>query len=224
MAWLSGPNNLNDLSNDPEASETIVDACHAGLFDTSPSGCIVLTDANHLVECCSPATTSLFLNMYTENARGNPVQCPGFRHGSVAQAIERTEGHLQCLAMAESMVDAQMLRALAQCPDLRGVHFKQCTGHAATASSASSGAAEGTVEPPSDQDIAAMLRSCPKLEWLHFDVSSSSCGSRGDYFGDDSFSALADGCCPNLKVLWVDSTQHTSTHLHCSLAEPDTIR
>ena len=110
-----------------------------------------------------------------------------------------------------------VLTALAAgCPELRGLMLAQCDGvkavpegAAAAAAAASSSAGVAVAEalgPPSDAAIAAVLRACPKLEWLYVDVCSDPhrCGGE-TYFGDESWRALAEGACPNLKVLWVDA-------------------
>ena len=76
-----------------------------------------------------------------------------------------------------------MLAALATCPNLRGLTLSMTETYAG------------------DADLAPIISSCPHLRWLYIDETSG-------LFQDASWKALLqEGSCPNLEVLWMESTK-----------------
>jgi len=217
--WLP-PTNLNDHSADPN----IVDGCHAALLvpdELQRTTHSVLT-SQALLSAVTPTTNCLFLNCYSNAGEG--FQCPGFDPEAVPQAVAKAGQALQCLAVTEGPVGKSLLEALSgHCPNLKGLMLDSCTvpvvSQDPSSSSSSSSYARKVpdeAETPNDALLAAVLRHCPKLEWLYVDIADG-------HFGDMCWRALADNCCPNLTVLWVDSVGH-GPNLGASFGSPALVR
>eukprot|EP00563_Minutocellus_polymorphus_P020716 CAMPEP_0197728640 /NCGR_PEP_ID=MMETSP1434-20131217/27594_1 /TAXON_ID=265543 /ORGANISM="Minutocellus polymorphus, Strain CCMP3303" /LENGTH=86 /DNA_ID=CAMNT_0043315127 /DNA_START=13 /DNA_END=269 /DNA_ORIENTATION=+ len=85
--------------------------------------------------------------------------------------------------MTDGIVTKEIMSALAKCSNLRGLMLSMTQTHA------------------TDADLAPIISSCPDLRWLYIDETSG-------LFQDASWQALLkDGSCPNLEVLWVESTK-----------------
>merc|ERR1740130_2037670 len=157
----------------------------------------------------SAATKCLFVNCFAP--KGNGFQCAGYDRAALPRAIATTEGNLQCFSAVESAVTEAELSALCKCPALRGLMLAQ---------SGSEMCADGNAEPATDEAMARVLRSCPKLRWLFVEPSAG----QEPYFGTACFTALADGCCPELELLWVDGVDRTSDLIGRCYADPASVR
>lgn len=189
------PTNLEDHAKD----ETIVDGCHLDLIDskdgktylTGPFLEAAIVDATRPVEC-------VFLN----GAQSNPGS--EISADDIASAISKCKDTLLCVSMTECKMNANLVSALASCPKLRGLTLENCQLRG-----------EGKARP-TDESLAAVLRSCPDLRWIF--VKSS-------LFGGECWNVLVeDGACPNLEVLWVDAPLHTLDRTEAARGDHDTIR
>ena len=179
--------------------ETIVDGCHLDLID-SKDGKTYLTGPNleaAIVEARKPVEC-VFLN----GAQSNPGS--EISADDIASAVSRCKDTLLCASMTECKMNANLVSALASCPKLRGLTLENCQLRG-----------EGDARP-TDESLAAVLRSCPDLRWVF--VKSS-------LFGGECWNVLAEeGACPNLEVLWVDAPVHTVDRTEVARGEHNTIR
>ena len=181
VAWLPD-SNVNDHADD----ESIVDACHLDLVNHK-NGNSYLT-AETLNEAVHSGTTCIFVSLFNNNNNNNmgnednPAQ-------ALVDAIQTCASSLRCISLTESFISKEILQALASCPNLAGILLD---GLHHTNNNNNDHAASTTAN---DDELAAVLRACPKLTWLYVD---------DNMFGTACWTALAD--CPNLEVLWVDST------------------
>jgi hypothetical protein len=203
LCWNT-PVTLDDMSDECGEGGTIVDTCHANLFKCNPAArrtdILLTTDA--LVSACGPATNSLFLNCF--DAKGSGFCCAGWTKDAVKNAIAKTNGNLQVFSNVEGEMSLAIVAALETCTDLRGILLAQC---------------RQTLDKKqmvTDAAMASLLRSSPHLTFLW--VSEPRC------FGDLCWSALAEGCCPQLEFLWVDQNDTSSNRIGRTLANPDIVR
>jgi hypothetical protein len=135
--------------------------------------------AENLNEAVHSGTKCIFVSLFKT---GDPQ--------ALVDAIQTCASSLQCISLTESVISKNILQALASCPNLSGILLDDLQNSNNAASRAN------------DDGLAAVLRACPKLTWLYVDDSM---------FGTACWTALADknGTCPNLEVLWVDSTTNS---------------
>jgi hypothetical protein len=190
--WFT-PTNLNDLATDT----TIVNTSHASLLVPGPGHSTCLITEENLVNACSPSTQCLFVNCFRESETYHKT--PGYNHTAVPRAISVTQGKLQCVSLVETNVTSLIVEELLNCKEMKGLMLSNCFND--------------KTHPVTDELFASLLRaSGSQLEWLYFDVNGSN-------FGEKCFEALADGCCPKLKLLYVERPVYTLVR-----ASPSTIR
>ena len=130
----------------------------------------------------------------------NSYDTQNMKSAAIVQAIDMCKDSLKCFSLTEGIVTKDMLAALAQCPSLRGLTLSMTETHAG------------------DADLAPIISSCPEMRWLYIDETSG-------LFQDASWSALfKDGSCPNLEVLWVESTKGGEGRRNVARGNHDAIR
>ena len=118
----------------------------------------------------------------------------------IVEAIDICKDNLKCFSITEGIVTKEILSALAKCLNLRGLTLSMTKTHAG------------------DADLAPIITSCPDLRWLFIDETSG-------LFRDASWQALLnDGACPNLEILWVDSTENGDGRRNVARGDHDLIR
>ena len=186
-AWQT-PSNLEDHHGD----ETVVDACHAGLFSMNYAErrTDILTRTESILEAIKPgATQCLFINCFSQSGPG--FQCAGFEDTAVSRAIAATRGSLRCLSLTESQVCKSDVEAL-MAGGGDGGEGKEGGGDGGEGKEGQKGKDGGgdgggctdlrgfmlsqcsnsTTDPLTDEAMAAMLRSPTgrKLRWLWVDI------------------------------------------------------
>jgi hypothetical protein len=116
------------------------------------------------------------------------------------QAIQACP-NLQCISLI-AVVSSEILHALSKCHDLRGLTLSLLGVQRCTAT---------------DQDMASLLRACSKLKWLFVDSDKKSFAAR-------SWSALDNGACPKLHVLWIDCTTNCDGRTSVTRGDHEVIR
>jgi hypothetical protein len=109
----------------------------------------------------------------------------------LVRAIKATNGGLLGITLTEGVLSKGILTAISGCKNLRCL-LLDATSIAETRYGDDD-------DGPTDEALAGLLRSCPKLKFIFVQMS----GNRNPYFGKKSWDALTDGCCPALEVLWV---------------------
>ena len=191
VTWY--PNsNLDDHSND----ETIVDACHLDLVNKEDGGSTFCTPEN-LKKAVHPGTTCIFMNNYQRSP------C---KPQSLLDSIQTCAGSLQCIALSETYISNNILQAVASCPNLLGITLDMLMMN-------TGGSSHSTA---TDEGLAAVLRSCPKLKWLFV--------QNDKIFGTACWTALAGGACPSLEVLWVRATLFDDNFFDKAVGDVSVIR
>ena len=130
----------------------------------------------------------------------NSYDTQNMKSDVIVQAIDMCKDSLKCFSLTEGIVTKDMLAALAKCPNLRGLTLSMTETHAM------------------DADLAPIIASCPEMRWLYIDETSG-------LFQNASWKALLkDGSCPNLEVLWVESTKGGDGRRNVARGDHDAIR
>ncbi|KAL7538870.1 hypothetical protein ACHAXR_008855 [Thalassiosira sp. AJA248-18] len=193
VVWYP-PSNLNDHA----ANATIVDGCHLDLIDpndgktylTGPNINSAIVNASEPVEC-------VFLNGAQSNA-GSSLSAD-----DIASAIRKCSDSLLCLSLTECKLNTAVIDGLSSCSKLRGLILENCQLFG-----------DGD-DRPTDAKLAAVLRSCPDLQW---------CFVKSSIFGNQCWNVLATDACPNLEVLWVDAPLHTDDRVETIRGDHNIIR
>ena len=178
----------------------ILDACHLDLIHPETGACL-LTPKNLKNAAATPKIECIFLNGYERKDRifqeANPK--------AIVDAITACKNTLKCFALTECVVSKEILAALAACKKLRGLVLSQTQKYHPS--------------PATDQDLASVIENCRDLRWLYVD-------ERSGLFDNACWTALAHVPynCPNIEVLWVNSTQGTDKRKFVARGDHNTIR
>lgn len=192
--------NLNDHYGNPK----VVDACHLDLICPKTGDCFLT--AGNLLKAVTPNTECIFINGYQVGGFGGKSK-NDVDPNSIVKAIDTCKNNLICFSLTETVLTNEILNALSKCKKLKGLTIlmtQDCDRDGCTV--------------PSDSGLKIVLTACNNLRWLYVDENSM-------VFRDECWEALnTNDVCPDLEVLWVNSTKNTEDRHHVAWGDHDIIR